>query len=246
MRIITSIATITLLAASTLTACAPATRSLTIFAASSLAGTFETIGKNFEQETGHTVTFNFGGSSGLVEQMRNGAPADVFASADEVTMNSAVSMVLTPKPFATNTLTIAVPKGNPDGITGLESLADPHLSVAVCASQVPCGNATHNILRHAHISFVPISEESKVTDVLTKVENGQADAGLVYTTDVQKSDSVDAVDFPEASEEVNTYMIGITTTDKKSKNKDAAKQFVEFVRADSSRKILTDAGFGTA
>lgn len=216
---------------------------LTVFAAASLKKSFEEIGKQFEEETGTAVSFNFAGSSGLVEQMKSGAPAHVFASADEPTMETAseAGLVQEPKIFATNTLTIAVPEGNPANISGLASLAKPGVKVAVCAPAVPCGNATKQVLDLAGVSLTPATEESKVTAVLTKVESGQVDAGLVYVTDVSASDKVEAVDFPQAAEVVNRYPIAVTSEGEKDED---AERFVEFVLAERAQQVLQSNGFG--
>ena len=217
--------------------------SLTVFAAASLKKSFETIGKDFEEETGTDVTFSFAGSSGLVEQMKSGAPAQVFASADEPTMDTAsqAGLVQEPQIFATNTLTIAVPEGNPANIASLETLTRPGVKVAVCAPAVPCGNATKQVLDRAGVTLTPATEESKVTAVLTKVESGQVDAGLVYVTDARASDKVEAVDFPQAAEVVNRYSIAVTSQGKKTAS---AAQFVEFVLSDRAQQVLHANGFG--
>ena len=234
----------------TLTCCALAScgkseieESLTVFAAASLKKSFEKIGKDFEEETGTAVTLNFAGSSGLVEQMKSGAPAQVFASADEPTMDSAsqAGLVQDPQIFATNTLTIAVPEGNPANITDLESLIRPDVTVAVCAPAVPCGNATKQVMDLAGVSLSPATEESKVTAVLTKVESGQVDAGLVYVTDARTSDTVEAVDFPQAAEVVNRYPIAVTSQGGKTAR---AAQFVEFVLSERAQQELRSNGFG--
>lgn len=216
---------------------------LTVFAAASLKKSFEEIGKQFEEETGTAVSFNFAGSSGLVEQMKSGAPAHVFASADEPTMETAIKagLVQEPQIFATNTLTIAVPNGNPANITDLESLANPGVKVAVCAPAVPCGNATKQVLDLAGVSLTPATEESKVTAVLTKVESGQVDAGLVYVTDASASDKVELVDFPQAAEVVNRYPIAVTS---KGEKDEGAEKFVEFVLAERAQQVLQSNGFG--
>ncbi|GAA1189688.1 molybdate ABC transporter substrate-binding protein [Brevibacterium paucivorans] len=234
----------------TLTCCAltscgkvQAEESLTVFAAASLKKSFEKIGKDFEEETGTAVTFNFAGSSGLVEQMKSGAPAHVFASADEPTMETAsqAGLVHDPRIFATNTLTIAVPEGNPANVTNLESLTQPGVKVAVCAPAVPCGNATKQVMDRAGVSLKPATEESKVTAVLTKVESGQVDAGLVYVTDARASDKVEAVDFPQAAEVVNRYPIAVTSQGEKT---ESAAKFVEFVLSERAQQVLQTNGFG--
>ena len=135
------------------------------------------------------MTFNFAGSADLVTQLQQGAPADVFASADTKNMDKAIADNLvsgTPKNFASNTLEIAVPPDNPAGVSSFQDLAKPGLKLVVCAPAVPCGSATQKIETATGIDAVkPVSEESAVTDVLNKVQTGEADAGLVYVTDVQ-------------------------------------------------------------
>ncbi|WP_257994590.1 molybdate ABC transporter substrate-binding protein [Brevibacterium paucivorans] len=217
--------------------------SLTVFAAASLKKSFEEIGKDFEEETGTAVALNFAGSSGLVEQMKSGAPAQVFASADEPTMDTAsqAGLVHDPRIFATNTLTIAVPRGNPANITGLEALSRPGVKVAVCAPAVPCGNATRKLLSRRGVPLKPATEESKVTAVLTKVESGQVDAGLVYVTDARASDKVEAVDLPQVGAVVNRYPIAVTSQGEKTAS---AAQFVEFVLSERAQQVLQSNGFG--
>lgn len=220
---------------------------LTVFAAASLKATFTDIGEIFqEQNPGATVTFNFAGSADLVTQLTSGAPADVFASADETNMNKAVTGGVidgTPATFAGNTLTIVTPPGNPRRVTGFADLADPDQQVVVCAPQVPCGSATQQVEQNTGVTLTPVSEESSVTDVLNKVRTGQADAGLVYVTDViAAGDAVEGIEFPESSEAVNTYPIAVV---KASKTADVAQAFVDLVTGSDGRKVLADAGFGT-
>ncbi|MET3637724.1 molybdate ABC transporter substrate-binding protein [Curtobacterium oceanosedimentum] len=222
------------------------TGSITVFAAASLQRTFTELGKRFEQQhPGTTVTFSFAGSSDLVSQIRNGAPADVFASADEANMAKLTSTDLAtgwPRDFATNTLEIAVAPGNPEHVEDLRDLTASDLQVVTCAAPVPCGAATAEVERAAGIELRPVSEEQSVTDVLGKVESGQADAGLVYVTDVEGSGGkVEGVPFAESSTAVNTYPIGVL---KESANPETAASFAAYVRSDAGRKVLTDAGFG--
>src|SRR4051812_15724462 len=225
---------------------ATATRSLTVFAAASLRQTFTTLGQQFEQANpGSKVTFDFAGSSDLVTQLTNGAPADVFASADENTMTKLVDATLvrgTPTVFATNTLTIAVPPGNPAGIAGFADLARPGTSVVVCAPQVPCGTATEKVEQATGTTLKPVSEESSVTDVLGKVTAGEADAGLVYVTDARGAGAaVQAVPFPGSASAVNRYPIAVTAS---SGQADLARRFAEYVTSPAGQQVLHDAGFG--
>jgi molybdate transport system substrate-binding protein len=218
-----------------------------VFAAASLKQSFTQIGEQFEADhPGSTVDFSFAGSSDLVTQLTQGASADVFASADAKNMDKAAQADLLagePVDFASNVLTIAVAPGNPEGIATFGDLARPGLDVVTCAPQVPCGAATETVEQATGVRLAPVSEESSVTDVLGKVTSGQADAGLVYVTDVAGSGGkVAAVDFPEAADAVNTYPIA---TLKDSSNAELAQAFVDFVTGEKGRKVLGDAGFGT-
>jgi molybdate transport system substrate-binding protein len=223
----------------------PTKQTLTVFAAASLKGTFTEIGADFEvAHPGTTVAFSFAGSSDLVTQIQGGAPADVFASADTENMDrlTAESLVAgTPVAFATNTLTIAVPPDNPAGITSLADLTEPVVQAVVCAPQVPCGSATQKVEQAAGIELKPVSEESSVTDVLNKVATGEADAGLVYVTDVKAAaGTVLAVDFPEASQAVNTYPIAVLED---SEHAALARDFIDLVSSAEGQQVLADAGF---
>ncbi|KRF28466.1 molybdate ABC transporter substrate-binding protein [Phycicoccus sp. Soil802] len=218
---------------------------VTVFAAASLKKTFTAIGTEFERtHPGVTVTFNFAGSSDLVAQIQQGAPADVFASADTTNMAKATGDSLTaatPANFASNTLEIAVPPGNPAKIASLADLARPGVKVVLCAPEVPCGSAAAKVEAAAKVDIKPVSEEQSVTDVLGKVTSMEADAGLVYVTDVLGAgDAVEGVEFPESSSAVNTYPIA---TLKASKNAVAAQAFLEAVTGEPGQGILAAAGF---
>ena len=225
---------------------APAKKvTLTVFAAASLKDTFTQIGKDFEAANkGVTVQFNFAGSSDLVAQIQQGAPADVFASADTKNMDKATGDNLvagTPANFATNTLEIATPPGNPAKIATLADLAKSGVKVVLCAAEVPCGSASKSVEEASGVDIKPVSEEQSVTDVLGKVESGEADAGLVYVTDVKSAgDKVTGVTFPESAKAVNTYPIAALTG---SKNGDVAKAFAAFVTGAKGQAILAAAGF---
>ncbi|MGX9297164.1 molybdate ABC transporter substrate-binding protein [Tsukamurella paurometabola] len=216
-----------------------------VYAAASLQATFEKLGAQFGQRhPGTAVKFSFGGSSGLLTQLTQGAPADVFATADTPTMDKAgaAGLVDDPRPFATNVLTIATAPGNPKGIGSLADLTRPGVSVVVCAQPVPCGTATAKVTTAAGVRLAPVSEEDAVSSVLAKVRHGQADAGLVYRTDVKGAKgAVDAVDFPQADGAVNVYPIAPLTA---ARNADGAQRFVEFVRGPEGRAALAEAGFG--
>lgn len=218
---------------------------LTVFAAASLKATFTELGSRFEADhPGTKVTFNFAGSSDLVAQLTQGAPADVFAAADTATMTKAGDAGLlagAPVNFATNTLTIVTPPGNPRNIRSFADLAAPGTQVVVCAPQVPCGAATAKVEKATGVTLTPVSEESAVTDVLGKITSGQADAGLVYVTDARAAgDEVTAVAFPESADAVNTYPIAALTA---AGNAEAATQFIELVTGTAGREVLRAAGF---
>lgn len=221
-----------------------ATSTLRVYAAASLTDTFTELGKQFEAEHKDvTVAFNFAGSSDLVSQIEQGAPADVFASADTKNMGQATAAGLVSSPilFAGNTLMIAVPPDNPAKIAGLADLARPGLKLVICAPQVPCGSATAKVSDQSGITLKPVSEEQSVTDVLNKVTSGQADAGLVYVTDVKSAgDKVMGIAFPESSAAVNEYPIGVVST---SKHPGLAEQFVKLVTGPAGQKVLAKAGF---
>ncbi|WP_269321356.1 molybdate ABC transporter substrate-binding protein [Rhodococcus sp. UNC363MFTsu5.1] len=226
-------------------AAAPVSGDITVFAAASLKKTFTELGEKFEAEhPGTNVEFSFAGSSDLVAQLTQGAPADVFASADTKNMTKAVDAGLTatdPVNFATNTLTIVTPPGNPKNIATFADLANPGNQVVVCAPQVPCGAATQKIEESTGTDITPVSEESSVTDVLGKVTSGQADAGLVYVTDAAGAGAaVTTVPFPESSGAVNTYPIAEL---KSSENSTTAAEFVELVTGPTGRQVLAGAGF---
>jgi len=221
------------------------TTTLTVYAAASLTATFEQIADDFEAEhDGVEVELSFGGSSDLVTQITEGAPADVFASAATANMDDLVGADLTgaePQDFATNVLEIAVPPGNPAGVTSLEDLAGD-LNLVLCAPEVPCGAASQSVAEAAGVTLSPVSEEQSVTDVLAKVASGEADAGLVYVTDVSAAgDTVEGIEFPESAEVVNTYPIAPVAD---SDEADLAAQFVDFVLSASGQSVLQDAGFG--
>jgi molybdate transport system substrate-binding protein len=217
--------------------------SITVFAAASLTQTFGELATRFEAaHPGVTVATSFAGSADLVSQITAGAPADVFASADTTNMTKVSSLVATPVNFATNVLEIAVPPGNPAKIATLADLARPGVKTVVCAPAVPCGAATAAVETAGGVNISPVSEENAVTDVLGKVSSGEADAGLVYVTDVKRAgSSVTGITFPESSAAVNTYPIA---TVKAGTNQAVATAFVAFVTGSVGRSVLAAAGFG--
>lgn len=217
-----------------------------VYAAASLTAAFEDIRASFQtQHPSVEVVFNFGGSSGLVTQLQEGAPADVFASADERNMTVADDAGLTVsngEVFATNTLEIAVPAGNPADITTFQDLAAPGLRLVICAVDVPCGAATARAAEAAGVTLAPVSEENAVTDVLGKVASGEADAGVVYRTDVASAgESVEGIAFDEAADIVNLYPIAALAD---APNPEAAAAFIAFVTGPEGQSILASYGFG--
>jgi molybdate transport system substrate-binding protein len=216
---------------------------LTVFAASSLKNTFTEIGADFEKShPGVRVRFSFAGSPDLAEQINAGAPADVFATADEATMKR-VPAAVDPEPFATNILEIAVPDGNPAKVETFADVAKPGLKLVICAVEVPCGAATESVAKLAGVTLTPVSREQAVVDVLGKVQSGEADAGLVYVTDMKGSKgAVDGINFPEAKKVVNVYPIASL---KGSEHTDLADEFIASVRTGAGHTVLAAAGFGT-
>jgi molybdate transport system substrate-binding protein len=227
--------------------CSPApSDSITVFAAASLERSFTVLADQFENEHPDTrVLLSFAGSSDLAAQIIEGAPADVFASADARTMATVDDAGLVrgnPVRFASNRLQIAVPTGNPASIDDLADLAADDVVSVVCAPQVPCGAATVLVERAAGIRIHPASEELSVTEVLGKVASGEADAGLVYVTDVLASEGrVLGIEFPESRQAVTDYLAAELTG---SGNRSAARAFVEAVAGGAARSVLRDAGFG--
>jgi molybdate transport system substrate-binding protein len=217
---------------------------LNVYAASSLKGAFAELGKTFEaSHPGTRVVLTFGGSSDLVAQIQQGAPADVFASADEKNMEKLATdkLIAGVRPFASNTLEIAVPAGNPAHVTRLKDLGSPDVDVVVCARQVPCGSAAAKVADAAHLKLHAVSEEQSVADVLNKVMSGQADAGLVYVTDVKAAgDKVKGISFPEAKDAVNVYPIAAMSS---SRHASRARAFVDLILGNGGQNVLRDAGF---
>ena len=217
---------------------------LLVFAAASLRTTFTDLGDTFAAANpGTEVELSTAGSADLLAQLTQGADADVLATADTATMDSAARAGLLagpPAPFASNTLTMVVAPGNPKGVKSFRDLAD--IVLVVCAVQVPCGSALPDLQDTTGVRLAPVSEESSVTDVLNKVTTGQADAGLVYVSDARAAgDAVTTVALPEASAMVNTYQIAVL---KGSDNAPLAGRFVDLVAGPTGSAVLAAAGFG--
>ncbi|MDP9806252.1 molybdate transport system substrate-binding protein [Trueperella bonasi] len=217
---------------------------ITVFAAASLNAAFPEIAESVfaEEYPDVAVNFSFEGSSALVEKMTSGAQADVFASANEANMDKAVEadLVNDPVELTKNTLRLIVPAGNPAGITDLESANAANF--VLCAPQVPCGAVSAELAKVKGMEFTPVSEEQSVTDVRTKVETGEADAGLVYLTDAMLAgDGVDIVDVPGMTDVGTVYMIA---TLKEAPEADLGQAFVDAVMSDAGQEIMATYGFG--
>jgi molybdate transport system substrate-binding protein len=218
---------------------------ITVLAAASLTESFTQIGKDFSAKyPGTSVTFSFGSSATLADQIAQGAPADVFAAANETTMQKVVDAgeASDAQPFVSNVLEIAVPAGNPGKITGLRDFADPNKRLAVCAPQVPCGAAAEKVFAAAKIGALPDTLERDVKAALQKVELNEVDAALVYRTDVLAAGTkVEGIKFSEAQSAINLYPISPLLS---SQNATTASAFVAYVRSPDGQKVLTAAGFG--
>jgi molybdate transport system substrate-binding protein len=197
------------------------------------------------ERPGVRVSFSFGASSELATQIVEGAPADVFAAASESIMDVVVEEGLavgTPTIFATNTLEIAVPAGNPGDVAGIKDLAEDDLVVALCASQVPCGAAADRLLDLVDVPVKPDTREEDVRAALTRVQLGEVDAALVYRTDVLAAgDTVEGIAIPAAGQVVNRYP-AVALAD--AGQADLAQELVEFLRSAEAADVLRDAGFG--
>ncbi|HEX7096042.1 MAG TPA: molybdate ABC transporter substrate-binding protein [Acidimicrobiales bacterium] len=220
---------------------------ITVSAAASLTEAFTAIGEAFEAaHPGTSVTFNFGASSTLVRQINEGASADVFASADQANMKKltdAANAAGEPVVFATNRLQIITAAGNPKGITTVADLADPELVVVTCGEDVPVGRYAAEVFSKAGVTVTPKSYEADVKAVVNKVTLGEADAGVVYATDVKAAGSkATGIDIPDDVNVIATYPIAMT---KAAGNRAVADAFVAFVLSDEGQSILADAGFGS-
>lgn len=217
---------------------------LVVFAAASLTDAFEELGEQFEAANpGVEITFNFAGSSALREQILAGAPADVFASADTSNMDQVVEAdaASDPADVVVNRLEIAVPAGNEAGVTGLDDFGDESLLIGLCAEEVPCGELGREVLANAGVTPSVDTDEPDVRSLLTKIEAGELDAGIVYRTDViATGGSVEGIEIPADVNVVTTYPIAALTG---ARNAELAESFVRFVLSDQGRAILTDYGF---
>ena len=221
------------------------TGEVTVFAAASLQDAFQELATSFEAaHAGVHITFDFQGSQDLVTALDGGSPADVLATANNSTMTDAANKGLVGEQteFATNVLTLIVPAGNPAGVTGINDGSLDNADLVICAPEVPCGEATAKLADELGVTLNPVSEEQKVTDVRGKVESGEAQAGIVYTTDAAKSGSkVEPIALP-ANSVINHYPIALT---KSAGNPQAAQAFIDYVLSPEGQKVLQDTyGFG--
>lgn len=219
---------------------------VTVFAAASLTESFGTLGKQFEAaHPGTTVRFNFAASSALAQSISGGAPADVFASASTRNMDGVVQGgdAKDPRTFAKNTIEIAVPPDNPGGVRSFADLARPGLKVALCQDQVPCGSTAAAALKKAGVTVKPVTLGADVKAVLTAVQLGEVDAGVVYRTDVQAAGAkVRGIEIPDAQNASTAYPIATLTG---APNAAAAAAFVDYVLSPAGTAVLTAAGFAS-
>jgi molybdate transport system substrate-binding protein len=218
--------------------------SITVFAAASLTESFTEIGKQFEAANpGTKVTFSFGASSALAEQINAGAPADVFASASPKNMDQVVSAggASGSKVFATNQMEIATPPSNPAHVASVNDLAKSSVKTALCQPQVPCGSVAQQVFTNAKITVKPVTLEPDVKSVLSKVQLGEVDAGMVYVTDVKTAgNKVKGVEIADDANASTDYPVAALA---KSGNAAAASAFVDMVLSPAGESVLTAAGF---
>ena len=220
---------------------------ITVFAAASLTDSFNAVGEAFTAANPDAkATFSYDASSALVQQITRGAPADLFASADTANMDKLTAASLNgtqPVIFATTLLRIIVAPGNPKGITGVADLVTPDLKVVLCAPEVPCGKYAKQILDTAGVAVTPVSLEQNVKGVVTKVTSGEADAGIVYVTDVTAAGSkAEGVDIPADINVVAQYPIASVKT---SNHPEADQAFIDFLLGADGQAIMAKYGFGS-
>ena len=220
------------------------TGTITVFAAASLKETFTLLGRQFEAaHPGDTVKFSFGASSALATQINSGAPADVFASASPKNMDQVVTPgnASNPQDFAKNTAEVAVPPGNPAKVTSVKDLAKSSVKTALCQPQVPCGTVAAKVFKNASITVKPVTLQPDVKSVLTQVELGNVDAGVVYVTDVMAAGSkVKGVTIPASDNASTLYPIAALTH---STEPSIAQAFVAYVLSPTGEQVLKAAGF---
>jgi molybdate transport system substrate-binding protein len=221
------------------------TGTITVFAAASLMQTFTQLGKQFEAaHKGDVVKFSFGPSDGLATEITSGAPADVFASASTATMDTVVKAgdAASPANFAKNVMEVAVPPNNPAKVTSVNDLAKKSVKVALCQPAVPCGVVAAEVFKNAGITVKPVTQETDVSGVVTQVELGNVDAGMVYVTNVLSAGSkLKGVTIPASINASTLYPIA--TISSSSKHKSEAQAFVSYVLSPAGQQVLTAAGF---
>jgi len=222
------------------------TGTVTVFAAASLTESFTTLGKQFEAaHPGTTVKFNFGASSSLAENINQGAPADVFASASSKNMKQVVDAggASDSKTFANNVMQIAVPPDNPANVSQVTDLANPKIKVALCQPEVPCGTVAQEVFKKADVTVKPVTQGADVKAVLTTVQLGEVDAGMVYKTDVQAAGAkVKGIEIPADQNASTSYPIAALS---KAPNAAGAAAFVDYVLSPDGEKVLEQAGFAS-
>jgi len=222
------------------------TGTVTVFAAASLTESFTTLGKQFEAaHPGTTVKFNFGASSSLAENINQGAPADVFASASAKNMKQVVDAggASDSKTFANNVMQIAVPPDNPANVSQVTDLANPKIKVALCQPEVPCGTVAQEVFKKADVTVKPVTQGADVKAVLTTVQLGEVDAGMVYKTDVQAAGAkVKGIEIPADQNASTSYPIAALS---KAPNAAGAAAFVDYVLSPDGEKVLEQAGFAS-
>ena len=216
-----------------------------VFAASSLTEAFTEMGTAFKSDNPDAnVTFNFAGSGDLVTQITQGAPADVFVSADDTNMKKltdATENAGDPVTIARNSMEILVEKGNPKAVATVGDLAKPGTIVVLCAETVPCGKNAAAVLAKAGVTVTPASLEDKVKGVVTKVSAGEADAGIVFVTDVNSAGGgAEGVKIPDDINVISNYPMVVT---KEATNPEAAQAFIDFVASGAGQAILAKHGF---
>lgn len=221
-------------------------QTLTVLAASSLTETFDQLKTSFEGDhPGVTVKIVYDSSATLAQMAEEGAPGDVLATADKATMDDAVAKKGTggdPEEFATNVVMLAVPTANPAKISSFADLQRNSVDFVVCVKTAPCGAASDALLAQNKITHKPVSEEVDVKSVLAKVVANEADAGLVYQTDVtSKPDDVTGIEVPGAAADPNTYWVAVTSNVKAG---GLAKDWITLMTSTAGQKVLTGAGFG--
>lgn len=222
------------------------TTTVHIFAAASLQGPLDEVAKGFQKANPEykVAPITYDGSQALATQAIDGAGVDVLAFASEASLVPVTEAGLTDKGniFATNVLEMAVTPGNPKKLASLEDLTKKGVSVVTCAPEVPCGQATEKVTKDAKVTLKPVSQETNVTSVVNRVAQGEADAGLVYATDVKAAgDKLEGVELPNADKAINRYPVAVSD---KAKNAKGGKAFEKYLLSEDGQKTLKDAGFG--